>query len=107
MVKEQILDKLLDNFLNNIANSVGDIITEYHWREACDLIKALEEKIYDPYISRDEQVELQNLQLILDDGLIRNRLEKSQYASILKRYGELIDKLLKKYEITEDSIKIL
>lgn len=30
-------------FLNLISNSVGQTITEYHWREACYLIKTMED----------------------------------------------------------------
>ena len=31
----------LIKFLNHIANNVGEVITEYHWREACELINKL------------------------------------------------------------------
>lgn len=40
-----ISDALYDGlcrFLLNIADNTGDVINEYHWREACGLLKELE-----------------------------------------------------------------
>ena len=31
-------------FLDRIANTVGNTITEYHWREACELMKLIEDE---------------------------------------------------------------
>lgn len=31
-------------FLDIIANTVGNTITEYHWREACELMKLMEDE---------------------------------------------------------------
>ena len=36
--------KELYKFLYHISNSVGDTITEYHWREACELMKFIEDE---------------------------------------------------------------
>lgn len=35
----------IHKFLDKISNSVGETITEYHWREACGLIKELDETV--------------------------------------------------------------
>ena len=32
------------NCLNKLSNSVGEKITEYHWREFCDLMKMMEDE---------------------------------------------------------------
>jgi hypothetical protein len=31
------------NCLNKLSNSVGEVITEYHWREFCGLMKMMED----------------------------------------------------------------
>ena len=45
--KEELKDIHADiiKFLDLIDSSTGEIITEYHWREACGLIKYLKDKI--------------------------------------------------------------
>jgi hypothetical protein len=32
------------NCLNKLSNSVGEVITEYHWREFCGLMKMMEDE---------------------------------------------------------------
>lgn len=32
------------NCLDKLSNSVGETITEYHWREFCDLMKMMEDE---------------------------------------------------------------
>ena len=34
----------LQKFLEHIANNVGEVMTEYHWREACELLKELDQE---------------------------------------------------------------
>jgi len=40
--KEQVLKKVINCF-ENLNNNIGEIITEYHWREFCVIIKQIEE----------------------------------------------------------------
>lgn len=42
-MKRDNLDKEIKRFLNNITDTVGDTITEYHWREACELMIKIDE----------------------------------------------------------------
>lgn len=39
---DKISYNLICDFLNNIADHVGDKITEYHWREACAILLAID-----------------------------------------------------------------
>lgn len=32
------------NTLNKLSNSVGETITEYHWRDFCELMKMMEDQ---------------------------------------------------------------
>ncbi len=36
--------KHIYQFLYRISNTVGQTITEYHWREACELMKLMEDE---------------------------------------------------------------
>jgi len=42
-MERDLLDSEIKRFLNSIANNVGNKITEYDWREACGLIKLIDE----------------------------------------------------------------
>lgn len=42
-MKEKYLEETI-KFLELISNSVGEIITEYHWREAMLLITCIKER---------------------------------------------------------------
>ena len=44
MTQEQ--NQLFDNirkYLDNLSNRTGEILTEYHWRECCELIKQIDD----------------------------------------------------------------
>jgi len=42
-MEENYLNEEIYKFLDKISNTVGETITEYHWREVCDLMKAMED----------------------------------------------------------------
>jgi len=42
-MERDYLDRDIKKFLNKIADTVGDKITEYHWREACELMLEIDE----------------------------------------------------------------
>jgi len=50
----------------------------------------------------EEQIELSNLNLVLNDRFISQGIEDDVLDTILKRYRELVSKLLTKYKLLTD-----
>lgn len=54
---------------------------------------------------QEEQLELHNLHLVLSDQFILQRIPDNTLTFIIKRYDELVDKLLNKYKLLADAVK--
>lgn len=44
VIKGNDINTEIYNTLNKLSNSVGQTITEYHWREFCELMKMMEDE---------------------------------------------------------------
>lgn len=77
--QREIAMQYIYRFLNNISNTVGQTITEYHWREACELMKRMEdeelvnapeyehEEVSQKYFTKEEAIQFMAQQGIVCD----------------------------------------
>lgn len=95
-------------FLNNISNTVGETITEYHWREACELMKRMEDEelVNTPEYENEEAYkkpqyysEIEAIQFMNQQGIVCDHYQ--DYDQYFEQYFEYIDD--DKYKMIEDN----